>query len=109
ARFLPRQRDQFAAQLSVVIRTRLIPVRGPVHGYELAGLAFRILKLAHHERHILPQTYKLQPFFRITAFSASLSRLRSATMCFRRRFSSSTCLSRCASLTSRPPYFDFQP
>jgi hypothetical protein len=54
------------------------------------------------------KTGKLQPFFRKTAFNASRSRLRSATSCFSRRFSSSTCRSRCASLTSSPPYFNFQ-
>lgn len=50
---------------------------------------------------------KLQPFFWITDFSASLSRLRSATSCFSRRFSSSSLFSRCASATYMPPNFDF--
>ena len=73
ARFLPRQGDQFAAQLSVVIRTRLIPIRGPIHGYELAGLAFRILKLAPHERHIhVPRDFK--PFSGIFFKPASNAR-----------------------------------
>jgi hypothetical protein len=36
----------------------------------------RVMKLTYHERSILPSTYKLQPFFRITAFHASLSRLQ---------------------------------
>jgi len=43
------------------------------------------------------------PFFEITAFSISLSRLRSATSFFKREFSSSNCRSRCASLTFIAP------
>src|ERR1700737_3277125 len=108
ARLLLRHGDQLAAQLGVVVRPRLISVGGPIHGHELAGFPFRVRKFAHHERHILPWAYKLQPFFRITAFSASLSRLRSATMCFRRRFSSSSSFSRRPSLPSMPPYLLFQ-
>src|SRR5262249_51928699 len=41
-------------------------------------------------------------------FSARMSRLRSATICFSLRFSSSRCRSRFASLISMPPYFAFQ-
>src|SRR5580704_15723447 len=44
----------------------------------------------------------------MTAFITSLSRLRSATICFRRRFSSSSCLRRLASLTCIPAYLLFQ-
>src|SRR6185437_3699339 len=51
--------------------------------------------------------YELQPFFSITAFSMSLSRLRSATSFFNRPFSSSNCRNRCASPTLIPPYFAF--
>src|SRR2546423_2652873 len=91
-----------------MVRSRLIPVGASIHGHELAGFASRVMKLAHHQRDILPLTYKLQPFFRITALSASLSRLRSATMCLSRRFSSSTSLSRRAPLTSLSPYLLFQ-
>src|SRR6185312_15419464 len=64
--------------------------------------------LGHHQRHVPPYAYKLQPFFRMTVFSAALSRLRSATNCFSCRFSSSRARNRLASLTSIPPYFDFQ-
>jgi Protein of unknown function (DUF1587) len=38
----------------------------------------------------------------------TVPRLRSATRCFSRRFSSSNPFNRCASPTSMPPYFDFQ-
>src|ERR1035441_10079831 len=47
-------------------------------------------------------------FFPSTPLSAAISRACSATMCLRRRFSSSSCLSFLASLTSIPPYFAFQ-
>src|SRR5882672_5944977 len=43
-------------------------------------------------------------FFAFTAFSICTSRVRSATMCFSRRFSSSSAFSLRASLTSIPPY-----
>src|SRR5262249_61250244 len=47
-------------------------------------------------------------FFATTAFNAWMSSVCSATMCFSRRFSSSSCLRRCISLSSIPPYFAFQ-
>ncbi len=51
---------------------------------------------------------ELHPFFPITDCSASLSRLRSATSLRNRAFSSRSRLASFASLTSIPPYFDFQ-
>ena len=51
---------------------------------------------------------ELHPFFSITDCRASLSRLRSATSFRSREFSSRNRLASCASLTSMPPYFDFQ-
>jgi hypothetical protein len=46
--------------------------------------------------------------FEITSFIICMSRAWSATNFFSRRFSSSSCFSRFASLTSIPPYFFFQ-
>lgn len=46
-----------------------------------------------------------QRFFPSNTFKAWLSKVDSARSCFRRRFSSSSCLRRLASLTSIPPYF----
>ncbi len=43
------------------------------------------MKTSRDERYVLSQTGKLQPFLRMTAFSASRSELRSATNCFNRR------------------------
>src|SRR5262249_25712154 len=48
------------------------------------------------------------PSFATPAFNAWMSSVCSATICFRRRFSSSSCLRRCISLSSIPPYFAFQ-
>jgi len=46
-------------------------------------------------------------FFATSAFNAWMSSVCSATICFSRRFSSSSCLSRCISLSSIPPYLAF--
>jgi hypothetical protein len=54
-------------------------------------------------------SWRLSPLFRITAFNASRSRLRSATSCFNRRFSSCTWRMRCASPASNPPNFALHP
>src|SRR5262249_12810647 len=105
---LPRQFHQLLAQLRVVIRPRFVSIAAAIHIDELAGLALGHLVVLDGERHVRPQAGKLHPFFRTMPFSASLSRLRSATNCFSRRFSSSSALGRGASLTSIPPYFDFQ-
>ena len=101
--------EEFLAQIRVAVRPRLIAVTRSIHSQQLAGRALALSKLRRHERHLFPQLGKLHPFFRITALSISLSRLRSATSCFSRRFSSSICRSRAASLTSMPPNFDFHP
>src|ERR1700691_164210 len=57
---------------------------------------------------VRPLVYELHPFFAMTAFSISLSRLRSTTSFFNFVFSSRNCFASCASLTSIPPYFAFQ-
>src|SRR5437868_10815087 len=108
AQLLPGDLDQILPQLLVVVRLRLITVAAPIQFDELAGCAFAVLVFLHQQTHAPPLAYKLQPFFRITAFNASLSRLRSATMCFSRRFSSSSSFSRRASFTSSPPNLLFQ-
>ena len=63
----------------VSIRPRLISVCRAVYFEELASVALTESMLGHNQRHIPPGTHKLQPFFRMTVVSASLSRLRSAT------------------------------
>src|SRR3990172_5037828 len=51
---------------------------------------------------------RLQKFFESNSFSARLSRACSATICFKRRFSSSRAFSLFSSLTVRPAYLAFQ-
>src|SRR5204863_6789475 len=77
-----------------------------IHAVELASVAFAQVEFLHRERHVLSSAYELHAFFEITALSTSRSRLKSATRCFSRRFSSS-CRSRLASLTCMPPYLPF--
>src|SRR6476646_6429521 len=55
----------------------------------------------------LPPARGLQGFFRSTSCNMCLSRVRSATNPFNRRFSSSSCLSRLSSLTPIPAYLFF--
>jgi hypothetical protein len=86
---------------------RPVTIRRHRHCHQSAGspLAEGILLL-----HLLDsclQRYELQPFFRITDCSASLSRLRFATSFRSFVFSSRSCLASCAWLTSIPPYFAF--
>src|ERR1051326_1045081 len=107
-RLLPGECDQGFAQLCVPVRPWFVTIATAVHAQQLAGPAFAHPVSLASERHVLPHAGKLQPFFEITDFRISLSRLRSATRCFRRRFSSSSPFSLCASLISIPPYFDFQ-
>jgi hypothetical protein len=54
------------------------------------------------------QVGKFQPFLRMIALNASISRLRSATSCFNRRFSSFVYRKRCDAVMDAPPNFDFQ-
>src|SRR5487761_1692315 len=61
----------------------------------------------HHLHHCCSPRCRLQTFFPSRSLSAALSKSESANSRFRRRFSSSSALSRMASETSSPPYFDF--
>src|SRR3989454_2908232 len=109
ARLRARQLHQLFSQFGVRVRSRLIAITAAVELHELTGSACTQIELLHGKPRIRSQAGKLHPFFRTIAFSASWSRLRSPTSCFKRRFSSSRLLSRCASPTSIPPYLLFQP
>ena len=68
--------------------------------------------LAHQKMRVQPAhfrfaLYELHPFFSITVFNISLSRLKSATSFFSRPFSSTSRRDRCVSPTVIPPYFAF--
>src|SRR5512136_2752981 len=90
ARFLLGQSDHLFPKPAVIAGSWFVAVAAAIHLQELAGLAFAHLELLDDERHVPPRVYKLQPFFRITAFSASRSRLRSATNFFSSPFSRSS-------------------
>ena len=86
----------------------LVPPRGRAQANHATGASFtraaRLGKPPHH----FALSDGAYHFFATTAFSAWMSSVCSATMCFNRRFSSSSCFSRCISLSSMPPYLAFQ-
>jgi len=64
------------------------------------------VELLEVERQFPPRGVS-QSFFATTSFSARFSKERSAYICLRRRFSSSSARSRLTSEAYIPPYFDF--
>ena len=108
ARLLPRQCHQRLAQLRVAVRPRLIPVCRAVHFQELASMALA--------RPDAPPSPAPRPASRSQAPSVFSDHRRQRLFVqtqighhfLQRRFSSSSARSRFASLTSMPPYFDFQ-
>src|SRR5580704_405134 len=107
SRLLSGQSHQLLSQ-RLIRSPRLIPITAHCNRHQPAHPALTGSILRGKPARIRPPVYELNPFFAMTAFSISLSRLRSATRRFRREFSSSSERSRCASLTSRPPNFAFQ-
>src|SRR5262249_4096263 len=107
ARLLPRQLQQPFAQAAVVAATS-VSIRHSRNLDQPADTALARVELLDQAPHFRTSLYEPSEFFRITDCNMSLSRLRSATSFFSRAFSSRSCLTSCASLTSMPPYFDFQ-
>src|ERR1700676_5641865 len=105
-RLLPRRRDQPFPQLRIVPLAH-VPLARLRHSHPVADPPLAHQKMLPQPVHFPPPLYELHPFFSITAFNMSLSRLRSPTSFFSRPFSSSSCRSRCASPTVIPPYFAF--
>src|SRR3974390_1518461 len=105
-RFLSRQLHQPPAQLFIAALGR-IPIARRRHPHQTAHatLAHPVLRPQPFRTRAIG--YEPHPFFAITAFSISRSRLRSTTSFFSRAFSSLNCFASCASLTSIPPYFAF--
>jgi hypothetical protein len=101
------QFSKTSPQIGRILALRLVAQARSAHPDRSAGSS-----LAHRED-FLQHTHELVPgrgrhhFFETTAFSAWLSSVRSATICFSLRFSSSSIFSRRASFTSRPPYSRF--
>src|SRR5713226_8030838 len=109
ARLLPCQLHQPQPQLFVAIRAAcLVAVTRHRHPQQPANPALARCVLHPQPARLRPLVYELHPFFAITAFSISLSRLRSTTSFFNFVFSSRNCFASCASLTLMPPYFPFQ-
>src|SRR5277367_4860400 len=107
ARFLSRQLHQLRAQWFIAARG-LVAVTRHRHPHQPANPALARCVLQPQPVRVRPLVYELHPFFAISAFSISLSRLRSTTNFFSFVFSSRNCFASCASLTSIPPYFAFQ-
>src|ERR1700677_442211 len=103
ARLQPRQLDQLPAQRFGAASAPVAVTRYR-HPHQPANPALARCVLVPQPVRVRPLVYELHPFFAITAFSISLSRLRSTTSFFSRAFSSRNCFASCASLTSIPPY-----
>src|SRR5271165_7181745 len=106
ARFLSRQLHQSRAQL-IIAACGLITATRYRYPQKPANPALARRVLPSQPVRIRPLVYELHPFFAMTAFSISLSRLRSTTGFFNFVFSSRNCFASCASFTSIPPYFAF--
>src|SRR5437660_5099495 len=102
-----RQFHQSRAQ-RLIAACCLVAVTRYRHRHQPANPALTGCVLDPQPAHVRPLVYELHPFFAITAFSISLSRLKSTTSFFNFVFSSRSCLASCASLTVIPPYFAFQ-
>jgi hypothetical protein len=98
---LTKRGNAAVAQFPVAIWFLLITATRSPHIEQPADSPFTNAERFHSKSYILPLSCEPQPFFVIPASSTSLSRLRSATRCFSRRFSSSRLFKRCASLASK--------
>src|SRR5229473_2226474 len=83
ARLLSRRFHQPLAQCFIVPPAH-IPATRLRHAHQPADAPLAHQKMLPQPVHFLPPLYELHPFFSITAFSMSLSRLRSATSFFSR-------------------------
>src|SRR5690606_38263103 len=87
---------------------RFVPERRPTEADHSAGAPLGNSECSEKIAHSLAPSGGLYHFFRTTALSIWMSRAWSATSCLSRRFSSSSCFTLLASLTSMPPNFAFQ-
>src|SRR5712664_3138030 len=104
ARPLGSEPAEVLSQLRVLHPLAAVPARRARQLDDAAGAAFADTEVRLEKTRSLAACGGGHHFFAFTAFSIWLSRVRSATMCFSRRFSSSSALSLRASLTSIPPY-----
>src|ERR1700675_771533 len=80
-----------------------IPTRRTIEVHQPTGASLAQLYFYLHHQHGLSPHLRAHHFFATTAFNARMSTACSATMCFSGWFSSSSCRSRFASLSSNPP------
>ena len=88
-RLLPRQLDQPLAQLFIASPASIPKTRHRNLHQPADSLLARLI-ISAQPAHFFPQLYEPHPFFEITAFNISLSKLKSATNFFSRWFSSSS-------------------
>ena len=106
---LPRDRANARAQsFPPLVLPLPVALRGAPQPYQPAGAAFARPMLLPQLGDRRSLGLRLYHFFPTRSFSITKSIAWSATIRFSFRFSSSNCFSRCASLTSSPPYFAFQ-
>src|SRR6267378_3237098 len=104
ARSLRRQLAEVLAQLRVLHPLAAVPTGRACQLDDAAGAPLADTEVRLEKTRSLAACGGRHHFFALIAFSIWLSRVRSATMCFSRRFSSSSPFSLRASLTSMPPY-----
>src|SRR5262249_45691363 len=85
------QLAQTHTERRLVIGAAAIPIRAPMAPDHPACSPFTYAKADAHEVHQRLLLRRLYSFFRSTSWSMCRSKVRSATSCFRRRFSSSNC------------------
>src|SRR5579872_380722 len=99
---------QAIEQMLIVLGFASVSYGFPMQVQQPANAPFTEGESLLHSLRCSPSLRRLYQFFEFTNLSASLSRDSSATLIFRRRFSSSSCLRRAISLVLMPPYFAFQ-
>src|SRR6266850_1300233 len=104
ARPLSSELAELRAQLRVLHPLAAVPAGRARQLDDAAGAALTDTEVRLEVTRSLAACGGRHHFFAFTAFSICTSSVRSATMCFSRRFSSSSAFSLRASLTSIPPY-----
>src|SRR5712692_9414244 len=108
SRPLPGQLAQPGSQRRIVSLSGPVAPAPSVHPDQPTGVPLAQPRFLPYDTHCFSLGLRAYHFFDSTTFSASRSSACWATILFSRPFSSSSCRSRLASFTSRPPYFAFQ-
>src|SRR6266849_2336199 len=107
SRPLPGQLAQPGSQRRIVSLSGPVAPAPSVHPDQPTGVPLAQPRFLPYDTHCFSLGLRAYHFFDSTTFSASRSSACWATILFSRPFSSSSCRSRLASFTSRPPYFAF--